>query len=621
MFDVCAGPRASVLLRALCAAAFLLPFTGSAQAADPTYIYGIHWYGDPASGDAEAMSGNRKLWDLETVMLYDSGADLAAQGAKFQQVVNKGHTIIIRVQPNWGQGIPSSPAARAQYVTDIGNAAQTAANYCHIWQIGNELNLAGEYGGAHLDPTDYANFYKQVRAAIKVVSSPLGPQMVLVQPVSPGGPAGDRWMDGTQYLDTICANLGADDCDGFALHGYGAGDVAGSVASFHGNYTQQLDTIDRRGLAAKPAYITEFNRQTNPTTDAAQEAISAQFSIQAFQDLQNWNAGAYNHKVACACWFVYPNDPGQWATYSIVYLRGLNPRGVNQDLWDSFQYACTLNIPSGGEGPLAMQIVDNGAATLSGAWTLASSAVDKYGADYRYRFGSGTASTNYAEFRPNLPGGTTSLYAWWSQGTNRYTAVPYTVNSTAGSTIVNANQQSNGGRWNLLGSYTFAQGTAGYVQARDNFADATKVVIADAVKFVTTTPGDVIVDNADAGFAASANWTFGTSATDKYGPSYRFHATAAVADAATFTYTVPQNRNYEVYAWWTQGANRSVTAPYVISHASGIATVTRNQQANGGSWQSLGTYYLLSGTNNVKLSCWTTAGFVVVADAVKVVAR
>jgi hypothetical protein len=403
------------------------------------------------------------------------------------------------------------------------------------------------------------------------------------------------------------------------MHSYGGGDVAGSLAMFHAGYTQQLDVIDRHGLACKPVYITEFNRQTSPM-DAPNEAMTSQFCIQAFQDMQAWNSAAYNHKIACACWFVYPTDPN-WSTYSILSLRAVNPRGVNQDLWDSFQYACSLNIPTGGQGPASMQIVDNGAATYGGTWTLGTSAVDRYGVDYRYRFGSGVSSTNYAEFRPNLPGGTTTVYAWWSQGTNRYTAVPYAVTSAAGTATVNANQQTNGGRWNQLGTYTFNRGTAGTVRVLDKFADSTKVAIADAVKFVTTTPSEVIVDNADGGFSASANWSTGTSAADKYGANYRFRGTAAISDASTFTFTVPQNRNYELYAWWSQGSNRAATTPFVVAHASGSATVTRNQQVNGGSWQSLGTYYLLSGSNNVKVSCWTTTGYVVIADALRVAAR
>jgi len=138
---------------------------------------------------------------------------------------------------------------------------------------------------------------------------------------------------------------------------------------------------------------------------------------------------------------------------------------------------------------------------------------------------------------------------------------------------------------------------------------------------VLTWPAEVIVDNSNAAFSASANWSTGTSAADKYGSNYRFRSTAAVSDAATWNYTAAQTRNYEVYAMWSQGSNRSTTAPYVVSRTGGTTTVNKNQQANGGSWQSLGVHSITAGANTVKLSCWTTTGFVVMADAVRIVPR
>ncbi len=132
-------------------------------------------------------------------------------------------------------------------------------------------------------------------------------------------------------------------------------------------------------------------------------------------------------------------------------------------------------------------------------------------------------------------------------------------------------------------------------------------------------PADLILDtNA---LQASNQWATGTSASDKYGPNYRFHLTEAVSDSATWTWNATQTRNYEVYAWWCQGSNRSATTPYVISRAGGTTTVNRNQRANGGSWQTLGIYQINAGTNTVKVSCWTTPGYVVIADAIKVVPR
>jgi len=125
---------------------------------------------------------------------------------------------------------------------------------------------------------------------------------------------------------------------------------------------------------------------------------------------------------------------------------------------------------------------------------------------------------------------------------------------------------------------------------------------------------NTIVDNSNAGFTASASWSTGSSAADKYGADYRFRTTAAVSDAAQWTANLGTGGSYDISAWWTAGTNRSTTAPYILPDN---ASVSKNQQAGGGAWQLLGTKTLASGSNVVKLSCWTTTGFVVVADAVK----
>jgi len=74
---------------------------------------------------------------------------------------------------------------------------------------------------------------------------------------------------------------------------------------------------------------------------------------------------------------------------------------------------------------------------------------------------------------------------------------------------------------------------------------------------------------------------------------------------------------YNVYAWWTQGGNRSVSDVYHIDHAGGTTTSRKNQQGGGGAWQLLGSWSINSGSRQVRLSCWTTTGYIVVADAVR----
>lgn len=133
-------------------------------------------------------------------------------------------------------------------------------------------------------------------------------------------------------------------------------------------------------------------------------------------------------------------------------------------------------------------------------------------------------------------------------------------------------------------------------------------------------PVTVIVDNTDAGFAASANWTAATATAGYYGSNYRTRATQAVSDQAAWTVNLPESGNYQVFARWTAGSNRAASAPFTVVHSGGTQTVNVNQQANGGQFVSLGTFNFTAGSaQRVRLSCWTTAGFNVVADAVQFV--
>jgi hypothetical protein len=125
-----------------------------------------------------------------------------------------------------------------------------------------------------------------------------------------------------------------------------------------------------------------------------------------------------------------------------------------------------------------------------------------------------------------------------------------------------------------------------------------------------------VVDNTSSGFSVVGSWATGTSATDKYGTDYRYKSTAPVSEPATWATSLNTSASWTVRAWWPAGANRSASAPYIVSHGGGTTTVYKNQQVNGGSWQTLGTWSM-GGSQNVKLSCWTTTGYVVMADAIR----
>lgn len=137
---------------------------------------------------------------------------------------------------------------------------------------------------------------------------------------------------------------------------------------------------------------------------------------------------------------------------------------------------------------------------------------------------------------------------------------------------------------------------------------------------VRSAPLTYVVDNPAGTF--SANWILSTMSSQKYGADYRYRSTQAVSDMFTWRPSLPVAGNYEVFAWWPAGTNRSLAAPYIINYNGGSANVKVNQQTGGGQWNSLGTYPFAAGTaGHVKLSCWATTGYVVVADAVCFVKR
>ena len=120
--------------------------------------------------------------------------------------------------------------------------------------------------------------------------------------------------------------------------------------------------------------------------------------------------------------------------------------------------------------------------------------------------------------------------------------------------------------------------------------------------------------------SVSANWTSSSSTAGYYGSGYYFANTAAVSDPATFYFYLPANATKTIDAWWTSGTNRSTTAPFIAYNAAGteVGRVSVNQQAGGGQWNAIGTWAFTAGWNRIVLSRWTTTGYVVIADAIRV---
>ncbi len=133
--------------------------------------------------------------------------------------------------------------------------------------------------------------------------------------------------------------------------------------------------------------------------------------------------------------------------------------------------------------PPTTVIVDNSSAGFSvvgTSWASGSSSTDKYGSDYRYH--STEAISEPAQWTATL--GTTKTYAvsaWWPQGSNRSTTAAYHITHAGGTTVVNVNQQANGGKWNALGSWSMNAGS-NHVQLSCWTATGF-IVVADAIQW------------------------------------------------------------------------------------------------------------------------------------------
>ena len=361
-----------------------LSFNLAAAATDSTYLYGIHWYGNTDSispgdrTDVEDMTGDRGIWVLEITHVDASAApawDQPGYHAGHSQKVTqgKGHSMIYRVQPYWSRNVPhsSDPYTLSNYAGDCRSAADTLKDYCHIWQIGNEVNILGE--NKHWDgsgyntaweptPAQYADTYIACRDKIHEITPNTTPadQIVIMQPVSPGNViSGVRFMDGNEFLwRQIDAVSDKNKIDGFGIHGYAEpGGANYGLDGFWDSIREQLMIIDQLGLGDRPVYITEWNKHM---PDLGNAEIGAKFLHRTYTYMNSWNTGTGgewpglgNHNVVAATWCVYPGGRG-WDDYALEYWKN-NTSSFDEehDPWKSFNYSCSQDYASGtaGGGP------------------------------------------------------------------------------------------------------------------------------------------------------------------------------------------------------------------------------------------------------------------------------
>jgi hypothetical protein len=118
---------------------------------------------------------------------------------------------------------------------------------------------------------------------------------------------------------------------------------------------------------------------------------------------------------------------------------------------------------------------------VSGTWAASSLASGYFGTGYY--FASTKPTSDPATFWFYLPsGGTRTVDAWWTAGSNRSASAPFVAFNASGSKLGTkyVDQRTNGSRWVTLGTWNFSPGWNKVVLSR--WAAEGSVVIADAVR-------------------------------------------------------------------------------------------------------------------------------------------
>ncbi len=137
-------------------------------------------------------------------------------------------------------------------------------------------------------------------------------------------------------------------------------------------------------------------------------------------------------------------------------------------------------------------------------------------------------------------------------------------------------------------------------------------------------PADIIKDNDDAtGVVYVGSWIRSTSSPERYGASYHYASGYDQNRKFTWYPNVITAGRYNVYAWWSDGSNRTTHAPYLVQWSGGSQTISVNQQDpdSGGKWQLLvANVPFATGTANGWVRLSTTGvetNLNVIADAIK----
>ncbi|MEQ6122316.1 T9SS type A sorting domain-containing protein [Reichenbachiella sp. MALMAid0571] len=236
---------------------------------------------------------------------------------------------------------------------------------------------------------------------------------------------------------------------------------------------------------------------------------------------------------------------------SNVIVDGVSQGVVSSYTFTNVQSTHTISasfsaVPIGNE-----VIVDNGSTgtSQSGSWSSSSYFPGYYGSSYMY---APNATGHWYEWTTSLTAGTYEVYAWWSAVAGRPADAVYDITHSGGTANVTGDQTTNGGQWNLLGTYTF--GNTGVVRLNSN-ANGSEGACADAVKFVEV-PTHTITASAGTGGSISPD------------------GSVQVIQGINQSFTVTADTGYQISDVTVDGVSQGAVSSYTFTDVQANHTIS-----------------------------------------------
>ncbi|RAI59993.1 carbohydrate-binding domain-containing protein [Roseicella frigidaeris] len=236
--------------------------------------------------------------------------------------------------PSWVQDSGGVAANVDAYGDFARAAAQHFGDRVDYWEIWNEQNLSGFWGGQP-DAAAYTQILKAAYTAIKSVD---GNDFVISGGLSPAPDSGSGWQSAVSFLQQMYANGAEGYFDAVGFHPYSWPLTPDDAASWNGFQIMQdgiRDLMVANGDADKQIWMTEFGAPTDGGSGAVSEADQATMLQQAI-DFQKDTAWAgpilyYSYK---------DRGSDSWSGYSTESFFGLvHTDGSHKAAYDVFAAA------------------------------------------------------------------------------------------------------------------------------------------------------------------------------------------------------------------------------------------------------------------------------------------